>query len=204
MSAGLTDARMLDYFYADERTRKWGTVPERIGTVVPLLVPEFVQAGFGLTAAQRQQDALHNILVAHLVPQWANQAYYKALPGVVEAPLRPRLGQAPDRYRVTQILTTRGAWTDAYDQPAVLATWRRLLDGTGDHNDEQLIQRALWAAVFEDYIVAINGATRHEPLPLASLELPPAATKRTFRPVVKVRRASSRWLRKASIRVAPK
>jgi hypothetical protein len=202
MSAGLTDARMLDYFYADERTRKWGTVPERIGTVVPLLVPEFVQAGFGLTASQRQQDALHNILVAHLVPQWADQAYYKAPPGAVEAPLRPRLGQAPDRDRVTQLLTASGTWTDAYDQPAVLTTWRRLLDGTGDHNDEQLIQRVLWAAVFEDYIAEINGTTRPQPQP--ALELPPPAAKRASGPVVKVRRVSSRWLRKASIRIAPK
>jgi hypothetical protein len=203
MSAGLTDARMLDYFYADERTRKWGTVPERIGTVVPLLVPEFIQAGFALTAAQRQQDALHNVLIAHLVPPWANQPYYKLPNHTVEAPLRPRLGQAPDRERVTRLLTTRGAWTDAYDHPAVLATWRRLLDGTGDHNDEQLIQRVLWAAVFEDYIAEINGTTRQAPAG-AVLELPPAADKRAFRPVVKVRRVSSRWLRKASLRVAPK
>ncbi|WP_344660438.1 hypothetical protein [Catenulispora subtropica] len=201
-SAGLADARMLDYFYADERTRRWGTVPERIGTVVPLLVPEFVQAGFGLTPAQRRQDALHNNLIAHLVPQWADQPYYKAPVGAVEAPLRPRLGRAPDREHVTRILTAPGAWTDGYDQPVVLATWRRLLDGTGDHNDEQLIQRALWAAVFEDYIAELNGTTRPEPQ--AALELPPSATKQGFRPVVKARRASSRWLRKASIRVAPK
>ena len=202
MSSGLADARMLDYFYAAERTRKWGTVPERIGTVVPLLVPEFVQAGFGLTAAQRQQDALHTTLIAHLVPQWANQAFYRPPAGAVEAPLRPRLGRAPDRERLTQILAARGAWTDAYDHPVVLATWRRLLDGSGDHNDEQLIQRALWAAVFEDYIAEVNGTTR--PVPQASSELPPAVSKRPFEPVVMVRRVSSRWLRKASIRVAPK
>ncbi|MEZ0113151.1 hypothetical protein ABH920_007181 [Catenulispora sp. EB89] len=202
MSAGLADARMLDYFYAAERTRKWGTVPERIGTVVPLLVPEFVQAGFGLTAAQREQDALHTTLIAHLVPQWANQAFYQPPPGAVEAPLRPRLGHAPDRERVGRILAAGGAWTDAYDLAAVLATWRRMLDGTGDHNDEQLVQRALWAAVFEDYIAEINGTAR--PAPQSPVDVPLAAPKRPFEPVVKVRRVSSRWLRKASIRVAPK
>jgi hypothetical protein len=202
VSGGLTDARMLDYFYADERTRRWGTVAERTGTVVPLLVPEFVQAGFGLTAAQRQQDALHNVLIARLVPQWADQAYYKPPTGTVEAPLRPRLGHAPDREHVTRILTATGAWTDGYDQPAVLATWRRLLDGVGDHNDEQLIQRVLWAAVFEDYIAEVNGATRPEAQ--AALELPPPVTVRGFRPVVKVRRVSSRWLRRASVWAAPK
>ena len=70
-TAGVTDAKMVNYFFAAEKLRRWANMKERNGIVAPLLVPEFLAAAFDLTPAQSQQDALHRALTARLIPAWA-------------------------------------------------------------------------------------------------------------------------------------
>lgn len=55
---GVVDAKALDWSYADERLRRWGPAGESFGRVLPLLMPEFLSAAFGLSTAQSVDSAL--------------------------------------------------------------------------------------------------------------------------------------------------
>ncbi|WP_194910683.1 hypothetical protein [Catenulispora rubra] len=99
-----------------------------------------------------------------------------------------------------------GGWVTAVPGGAVV----RYRPEAGGRQITRLDAVAAWAeagrgdALQPDRVEAIaeiNGTTR--PTPQTPVDVPPAAPKRPFEPVVKVRRVSSRWLRKASIRVAP-
>ena len=61
---GYSDASALDYFYAVERLRRWGTTAERCGNVSPLLVPEFVQAALAVAPSERRLNTLQRAVTA--------------------------------------------------------------------------------------------------------------------------------------------
>ena len=102
--SGLSDAKVLDYFYAAERLRRWGTTAERCGKVNPLLVPEFIRAAFDLTPEQRRSNALHRAVTARLVPEWKDEPYYRRQASTVAPALTARLGTAVDRDLITSIV----------------------------------------------------------------------------------------------------
>jgi hypothetical protein len=154
-TVGLDDARILDYFYAAERIRRWGTVAERIGTITPLLEPEFVRAAFALTPQQRRDNALHRAVTARLVPQWADVPYYRRPEGVIQPALAPRLATAPDHDHIDAIVGDP-SWSDCFDPAAVSASWKRMMKGVGRIWDERLIQRVVWLTTYRDYLAEVN------------------------------------------------
>jgi hypothetical protein len=196
VASGVDDVKMLDYFYADERLRRWGTTAERIGTITPLLLPEFVQASFDLTSEQRRADALHKAVTAALMPQWADEPYYQPPADLVKPAFRPRLGSAPDRDLVSAIVADPSVWSDAYEEPAVLKSWHLLLSGGGGPRDEELIQRVIWRTVYEDFLAEAAGESVPVRAPVAPAQLPSAA--KATSPVAKARRLAARTLRKAA------
>lgn len=80
LSLGLCDARLLDYFYADERLRRWGATGERQGVISPLLTPAFIRAAFALRPQQKLEAALHKGVLKHLIPQWADVPFFQPPP----------------------------------------------------------------------------------------------------------------------------
>lgn len=195
-AVGVDDVKMLDYFYADERLRRWGTTAERIGTITPLLLPEFVQASFDLTADQRRVNALHKAVTAALVPEWEGEPYYQPPADLVKPAFRPRLGSAPDRDLVSAIVAAPEVWGDAHEETAVLKSWHLMLSGTGGPRDEELIQRVIWRAVYEDFLAEAAGEPVPAREPVAQGQLPSVA--HTTSPVAKARRLAARTLRKAA------
>ncbi len=170
-ASGLDDACVFDHFYAAERSRRWGTVADRTGNVTPLLLPEFIQAAFRLTPAQRADNALHRALTARLVPQWADIPYYQRPPDLTAPTLRPRITVAPDRDAIASLLADEDRWSDAFDVARIRALWQRMLDGVAVGGNERILQRVVWMATYHDFVASVNG-TPTPPRPTAAW--PPA------------------------------
>jgi hypothetical protein len=156
---GLVDVTMLDYFYAAERLRRWGSAGETLGRFSPLLSPAFIRAAFACTAEERVGNLLHRAVTARLIPEWEDVPYYRRPAGVVAPALRPRIGAAPDRDAVSAIVDDPSMWGDAFDPRAVVQSWRLVLDGRGRPQDEELIQRVCWLVTFDGYCSEVNGVT---------------------------------------------
>ena len=196
--SGLSDAKVLDYFYAAERLRRWGTTAERCGKVNPLLVPEFLRAAFDLTPDQRRDNALHRAVTARLVPAWKDKPYYHRPAGAIAPALTPRLGIAVDRDLISSMVADSAVWADGYDTTLVAQSWRSLLGGRGRPADERLLQRVIWRAVFSDYLREVNDETGVPRLPL---RISPSTARP--KPLVRGRRFAARGLRKLARIVEP-
>jgi hypothetical protein len=158
IQGGFEDARMLDYFYVVERLRRWGTAGERTAVVSPLLVPAFVRAAFSISAAQRLENALHRALVRELVPQWADIPFFKPQFVAAATPCPPalvkRLGDAPDRDLIGELLTTDQ--TGDFDPAEVQQLWKSSLAGESTAANELALRQLLWRAVFDDHLAEVN------------------------------------------------
>jgi hypothetical protein len=140
--------------------RRWGAIAERANKVFPLLTSDFVRAAFALSTEQRAQNALHRQLVARLVPGWAGVPFFRAtLVQRTSAP-RPRLWKYADVDAVTAVLAevSSSPWGADFDAEAVRRVWQgAVLRGQVGLRDEQLVQRVLWRALFEDHCNAVRG-----------------------------------------------
>ncbi|MGI3782605.1 MAG: hypothetical protein ACRYG2_17730 [Janthinobacterium lividum] len=163
----VTDAKALDWFYADERLRRWGMNGESTGRVMPLLVPTFVEACFGLTTAQSRDSALHTALIDRLVPGWAGVPYFTATLRERARPTHQRLWHDPEADLLAGLIEHEdtGDWSDGFDTAQVRAIWRRVRRGRPAARDELLLQRVVWRAGFSDHLAAVNGdrPTPHRP-----------------------------------------
>jgi len=176
IQGGFENARMLDYFYVVERLRRWGTAGERTGVVSPLLVPAFVRCAFSLTAPQRLANELHRALIRELVPQWADQPFFTPPPAPRTPPQVKRLGEAPDRELVGQLLK---AGSGDFDASEVQQLWKSSLAGRTTAGDEVALRQLLWRAAFDDHLTEVN---KHITQPASPREVLPLV-RRTQNPL---------------------
>jgi len=153
---GVSDAKALDWFYSDERLRRWGMAGESAGRVLPLLVGEFLSAALGLSTAQSRASALHTALIERLVPQWAGTDYYSATLRQRQAVRQQRLWEEKDVDLLAEIVQQPDDWGAAFEIPRVQAIWRRARAGKAAPRDELLLQRVVWRAAFTEHLAAVN------------------------------------------------
>ncbi len=153
---GVTDAKALDWFYADERLRRFGMAGESAGRVMPLLTPEFVSAALGLSTAESRASALHTALIERLVPEWAGVGYYTATLRERQAVTQQRLWEESDAEWLTDVIAASADWGEAFDVAQVRTMWRRARQGHAAPRDELLLQRVVWRAAFADHLAAVN------------------------------------------------
>jgi hypothetical protein len=155
IQGGFENARMLDYFYVVERLRRWGTAGERTGVVSPLLIPAFIRGAFSLSAPQRLGNELHRALIRELVPQWADRPFFTPQPTQQPrtAPQVKRLGAAPDRELVAQLLKDSSG---DFDPAEIQQLWKSSLAGQTTAADEVALHQLLWRAVFDDHLTEVN------------------------------------------------
>jgi hypothetical protein len=70
--------------------------------------------------------------------------------------MRRRLWDDGHRDLVTGILAAPETWDDAFDQGSVHTAWRAASSGDSGLRDEQLLQRVVWRALFDDHLAAVN------------------------------------------------
>jgi hypothetical protein len=154
---GVTDSKLFDWFYTDERLRRWGMAGESTGRVMPLLHPQFVAVASGQTTAEANANTLHRALIEKLVPEWSDVPFFHAtLRQRVKAKHR-RPWQEVDRELLSEVIDDPGDWADAFDVDQVQAVWSQALAGRAAGRDELLLQRVIWRASFSDHLRALNG-----------------------------------------------
>lgn len=191
LSLGLSDIGLLDYFYADERLRRWGTTSERLGVISPLLTPAFVGASFALQPQQRLDAALHRGVLRHLVPQWADVPFFKpgvatpAAPGARIAPTAPadnsplelppapfRLGLATDADQLDAIFHRPSRWAADQDHRVINDLWTASRAGKSTAVEELALWRVAWRDLFHDHLAETLGGTA-DPREAMPVPLPP-------------------------------
>ncbi|MDN5789282.1 MAG: hypothetical protein L0H25_00240 [Micrococcales bacterium] len=169
---GVTDSRMLDFFYVLERMRRWGTTGERLGTVSPLLDSSWLRAALSIGQSERQANALHRDLLRDLMPSWVDVPFY---PGevAVSPHSRPsptpgliRLADASDRRDIEALLDAPELWSEAFDVTMIRQMWGRSLDGSGTPRDEATLKAVMWRGGFGDFCAMVNGSAPPARLPL--------------------------------------
>lgn len=187
-ACGVSDAKALDWFYADERLRRWGMVGESHGVVLPLLAPEFVAAAFGLTTPQSKESRLHHTLIERLVPAWSQVPFYSATLKQRTAIQQERLWEDADVDLVSGVIANADDWGDGFDVAQVQEIWRGALAGQAAARDELLLQRVVWRAAFTAHLAAVN----KEPVPERRAHIVVVSTQ--------PERASARVLRRLAVR----
>ena len=163
LSLGLSDARLLDYFYADERLRRWGTTGERHGVISPLLTPAFIRASFGLQPQQKLEAALHRGVLKHLIPQWADVPFFKPTPARlakslgISLPVPFRVGQAVDADRLDAVFALPSRWVADLDHEVVADLWTASRAGTSTAAQEMALWRVVWRDLYHDYLAETLG-----------------------------------------------
>lgn len=184
---GLSDAKALDWFYLDERLRRWGMAGESCGRVLPLLAAEVVAASLGLSTAESRASALHTALIARLVPAWAGVPYYTATLAERRTVPQLRPWEETDRDVLEEVLASSSTWGEHFDVPRVRSVWRRAGEGRAGPRDELLLQRVVWRAAFAEHLAAVNRETPPPRLPWVGARpaaSPPPAPRRRRAPVV--------------------
>jgi hypothetical protein len=192
---GLDGPMILDYCYVAERVRRRQSMAERHDLVSPLVIPEFVRASFDLTPEQHQTDALHTALIERLMPAWTALPYYERPPAMIQPVWQARLGIALEHALISGLVADQDPWADAFDVAIVQQEWMRLRTGEARRRAEQLLQRVIWRAVFEDYLAELNGEDPPERGAVGSV------STRFHRS--RARRFTARALRKAARVVEP-
>jgi hypothetical protein len=119
-----------------------------------------------MSAAQRLDNALHRALVRELVPEWADIPFFKSQAGggpCSPAPVK-RLGAAPDRDLIAELLTTDH--TGHFDPAEIQQLWSWSLAGESRAADEVALRQLLWRAVFDDHLAEVNKHITQPPKPV--------------------------------------
>lgn len=190
---GITDGRMLDYYYLRERMRRWGTAGESVGVLSPLLSPAFMRAALSLTPDDRQRHRLQRGLTRELVPEWADVPYFPSEAGA--GPLSParsapaprilRLADCVDTGEITGVLADPSSWSRGFEVPHVHALWHLSAGGRTTARQELVLRRVVWSGAFEDHLARVNGT----PPPERRAAEVPAGHTRTSGPGRLTRRA---------------
>jgi len=185
---GVTDAKVLDWYYADERLRRWGMHGEAANKVMPLLAHEFISAAFGLSTAQSRASDLHSALIARLLPAWADVPFYAATLQQRQAVRQQKLWEEDDVEILSEVMEDLSGTADAFDAGQVRTIWRQARAGRAAGRDELLLQRVVWRVAFSDHLAAVNA----EPAPDRSVV--------QLRPPEPLRRDWARPLRDLAVR----
>lgn len=79
---GLEGADRLDFFYLNERTRRWasgGQYAQPGKVVAPFLSPRYIQAAYAIPAAERVSNPFHRYTITRAMPRWAGVPYGRGL-----------------------------------------------------------------------------------------------------------------------------
>lgn len=154
---GLAGASLLDWYYLNQRLAYRSGLGARNDRHSACSTPEFVRACFDLTPQQRLRARLRPMLVARLVPEWAEVPIFESASG---APVtRARLWEQPHRVaEIDELVAEPGAWDDVFDPDRVRELWGRSRAGDGRPHDERLLTRIAWRAGFDAHLRELAAA----------------------------------------------
>lgn len=164
---GLIGYDILDYSYLIERTRRWVSSAYLVGTVTPLLTPEFVTAAFSMTAQQKASRSLHQQLIGNLIPEWRDIPFVSVSTGRRRS---TRVWEGDGLHLLRRLVEcAQGDLSGLLDRSALLATVERVTVGRGTHDDETALQQFTMLVYADERLSGIPAPTVPEGFQLRRL-----------------------------------
>ena len=146
---GLSGPALLDYFYLAQRLANRSGLTTRNDRWSACSTPAFIRACFDLKPRQRLVSRMHRLVVAELLPEWANAPYYERPPDVPETK-RARIWEKPGhREELGRIIGEDESWHSLFDPAEVQSAWKDALAGDVHPHWESVFTRVIWRATFE-------------------------------------------------------
>jgi hypothetical protein len=161
---GVKGPIQLEWFYIVDRFANRQGVATHAERVSIFGTPAFVRAAFALKPEERIESLLHRLMVARLVPQWADVPFFKAERSPMRKVRRLRIWEAPqDAATVERLLATDGPWTEIFDPERVRGAWAEVKAGGGKANREAIFEGVVYREAFEEYLGLLRERSRAGP-----------------------------------------
>lgn len=165
---GVKGPVLLEWFYLVDRFANRSGVAAHAERVSIFGTPAFIRAAFALRPEERIDSLLHRLMVARLVPEWAEIPFFKAERARMKKVRRLRLWEAPeDAEAIEALIAGEGPWTELYDPERVRSAWAEVRSGGGKANWEPIFEGVAYREAFERYLRILRARAREGPSLLA-------------------------------------
>jgi hypothetical protein len=157
---GLRGPALLDYYYLAQRLANRSGLTTRNDRWSACSTPAFIRACFDLKPKERLESRLHRLVVAELLPEWADAPYYER-PTDAPSTKRLRIWEKPGhREELGRIIDSDESWHGLFEPDAVKRAWRSALEGDVHPHWESVFTRIIWRSTFERHAERLKRAAR--------------------------------------------
>ncbi len=150
---GVKGPILLEWFYMVDRFANRSGVAAHAERVSIFGTPAFIRAAFALRPTERIDSLLHRLMVASMVPEWAEIPFFKATKDPMRKVRRLRMWEAPeDAEAIEALIASDGAWTELYDPVRVREAWAQVRAGGGKANWEPIFEGVAYREAFDSYL----------------------------------------------------
>jgi hypothetical protein len=165
-SFGLSGPPLLDWFYMAQRLSYRSGLGARSARWSACVNPAFIRGAFDLRPAERLSAKFHRLVIARLVPQWADVPFFSEADedaGMPETKRKRLWEKEPDASDAEEILAGGSHWTEIFDRDRVLRMWEEVRSGGGTADYEHIFDRVVWREAFEDHLAQLSSAATRQP-----------------------------------------
>ena len=155
---GLKGPAMLDYYYLAQRLANRSGLTTRNERWSACSTPGFIRACFDLKPKDRLVSRMHRLVIAELLPAWADQPWYER-PADAPDTKRTRIWDKPGhREELGAIVEHDESWHGLFDVAQVKAAWADAQAGDVHQHWESVFTRVIWRATFERHAALLDRA----------------------------------------------
>jgi hypothetical protein len=157
---GLDGPALLDHYYLAQRLANRSGLTTRNERWSACSTPAFIRACFDLKPKQRLESRMHRLVIAELVPEWADAPWFEPSSGTPDTK-RARIWDKPGhREELGRIIDGDESWHGLFDAAEVKAAWRHALAGSVHQHWESVFTRIVWRTTFERHAARLDAAAR--------------------------------------------
>lgn len=153
---GLSDFRLLDYFYVEEKLRRWSPQGMSTSSPVPLCTLEYQRLAFRISLDEQLAVEAPRRISNLAVPGWGDVPTYKANPEDTRrvAKTAPRVWST-DPEEFGEHVATGRRWEQYVKRETVAEACRRTFSGEMSEMYESWLLRAVWINATYEHIASL-------------------------------------------------
>lgn len=154
----ITGLKLLDYFYFQERIRRWSPMGDMIYSYTPFMSSKFISVGLNANPSDNMNAIFHKEIINSLMPEWESIPFFKATPEQSKEKDNKnlRIWQTSDKIQVEDILETPNTWNDSFVENEILDLWKKAKAEGIPNYQETLFQRVILRSYFNRHLNNIN------------------------------------------------
>ncbi|MFE7606071.1 hypothetical protein ACFU1Q_13030 [Brachybacterium paraconglomeratum] len=159
---GLDDFRRLDYFYVNEKLRRWSPQGMNTASPAPLCVPAFQKLAFSLSEQEQVNIEAPMKLANTAIPGWGNVRTYKASPkeAAAVAVRTARTWNTDPEHFATFFSNEEHAWQDYILPTTIHEALARIERHEMSEMYESFLLRSIWIDSLQDHIQELSAKHR--------------------------------------------